>query len=225
MLGTLAPVKDVLQWIMVVIAAALIECARREYMRAEHVGRQQVQLLGAGVDFGGPSQGVNVDFQTKNIAGVELTQISGPKLVFRAEEEARRKKEEDAAKKSQQGEAAKKKQVQFAAGAGAEAGSLPSAPQPIGPGPSGNKDNYYSNGLKRSGTLNHMYESRVAGTDVAAATAGQSQRGPATRPQQQQESTAPPPPGKQDNYYGNGNGSAPGLKRSGTLNYMYESRV
>jgi hypothetical protein len=214
MLGTLAPVKDFLQWVMVVLAAALIECARREYIRAEVVRRQQVRMMGAGVDFGGPSQGTNVVFQTK-APGFELNEISGPKLTFRAEEEARRKKEEEEAKRREE----EKKQKRPLAPGGS---SLP--PQPIGPGAPGNKDNYYGNGmgLKRSGTLNYMYESRVAPGPGPVATEPAAPR-PAqtTAPKRPTQPVAPPPPGNKDNYYGN----ATGLKRSGTLNYMYESRI
>jgi hypothetical protein len=244
MLGTLAPVKDFLQWGMVALSIALIECARREYMRAEYFRRQQVQAMGAGVDFGGPSQGTDILFNTKS-AGVELKQISGPKLVFRAEEEARRRQEE-AEQKRKEAERKKKLQVQFAPD-GRDA-----LPLPVGPGAPGNKDNYYGNGmgLQRSNTLNYMYESRVGGAGGAggngAARAGNGPPpsapgamyesrvagadAPSTEPTAPQPArapskrlpTAPPPPGKSDNYYGN----AMGLKRSGTLNNnAYESRI
>ncbi|EXJ58542.1 hypothetical protein A1O7_05969 [Cladophialophora yegresii CBS 114405] len=214
MLGTLAPVKDFLQWVMVVLAIALIECARREYVRAEVVRRQQVRMMGAGVDFGGPSQGTNAVVPSK-IPGVELNDISGPKLVFRAEEEARRRKEEEEEKKRQEEEKRKKQLVTGGS-------SLP--PQPTGLGAPGNKDNYYGNGmgLKRTGTLNYMYESKVV-TGPGAVATGPAPPLPAQiiaskRPTQPM---APPAPGNTDNYYGN----AMGLKRSGTLNYMYESRI
>ncbi|ETI22496.1 hypothetical protein G647_06571 [Cladophialophora carrionii CBS 160.54] len=213
MLGTLAPVKDFLQWVMVVLAAALIECARREYVRAEVVRRQQVRMMGAGVDFGGRSQGANAVVQTKT-PGVELNEISGPQLIFRAEEEARRRQEEEERKQREE----EKRNKQLTTGGS----SLP--PQPTGQGVSGNKDNYYGNGmgLKRSGTLNYMYESRVATGPAAIATEPVAPRPAQTAaPKRSPQPVAPPPPGKTDNYYGN----ATGLKRSGTLNYMYESRI
>ena len=218
MLGTLATVKDILLWIMVVLAAALIECARREYMRAEHVRRQTAMTMGGGIDFGGPSQGVNVDLQTKNMATFELNAISGPKLVYREEEEARRKREEDERKQWEEEERRRKKPD-------VSVRPLPtllqSQPQPLGPGAPGNKDNYYGNGmgLKRSGTLNYMYESRVA-EPAAAPTVGpilSAPSGPKRPLAPIQE--VPGAPGNKDNYYGNGMG----LKRSGTVNY--ESRV
>ena len=208
MLGTLATVKDILQWVMVIISAALLECARRDYVRAEVVRRQQARMMGAGVDFGGPSQGVNMDFQNK-IPGVELTQISGPKLTFRAEEEARRREEEEVRIKQEK----EKKTVQFATG------PAPLPPQPTGPGAPGNRDNYYGNGmgLKRSGTLNYMYESRVAeGTGLVVVASELAAPAAPGRTASKQA-----PGGDRDNYYGN----ATGLKRSGTLNYMYESRI
>ncbi|EXJ68039.1 uncharacterized protein A1O5_08654 [Cladophialophora psammophila CBS 110553] len=159
MLGTLATVKDFLQWAMFVLAAGLIECARREWMRAEHVRGQQVRMMGAGIDFGGPGQAVgDVDFSRRPGgagAAVELSTISGPRLVFRAEEEeaARMREEEETRRKRLREEEERKKL--WAGGNG------PLPRQPTGPGAPGNKDNYYGNGLKRSGTLNHMYESRV----------------------------------------------------------------
>ncbi|KAJ9606782.1 hypothetical protein H2200_008791 [Cladophialophora chaetospira] len=213
MLSTLATVKDILQWVMVILSAALIECARREYIRAEVVRRQQARMMGAGIDFGGPSQGVDVDFQTK-APGVELNQISGPKLTFWAEEEARKRKEEEERKQQD----AQKKKVQFVTTAGQP------TPQPTGPGAPGNKDNYYGNGmgLKRSGTLNYMYESRVAGGTPPVTSEVNAPAAPERAASKREaQPAAPPPPGKADNYYGN----AMGLKRSNTLNYMYESRV
>ena len=212
MLGSLAPVKDILQWIMVVTAAALIECARREYMRAEQFRHQEFRMLGTGVDFGGPSQGVDMQFQTK-VPGVELTQISGPKLIFRAEEEARRREEEER-RKREEAETKKRQQknVQFTASSGL------TVPQPVGFGVPGDKDNYYGNGLKRSDTLNYMYESRVDAPQAPTNGSGRPQGG---KPRPQQQPTAPPPPGNKDNYYGN----AMGLARSNTLNYMYDTRV
>lgn len=210
MLGTLATVKDVMQWVMVALAVALIECARREYVLAERIRRQQMRMMGAGVDFGGPSQGANVDFQTK-MAGMELNEISGPKLVFRAEEEARKRKEEEERKKQEE-EGQKRKNT--------AAGGAPLPPQPIGPGVPGNKDNYYGNGmgLQRSGTLNYMYESRVGAGAAGGANSASPPRSKVPD-RQPSEPTAPPPPGNKDNYYGNGMG----LQRSGTVNY--ESRI
>ncbi|KIX95583.1 uncharacterized protein Z520_08703 [Fonsecaea multimorphosa CBS 102226] len=168
MLGTLAPVKDFLQWTMFALAAALIECARREWMRAEHVRAQQTRLMGAGVDFGGYGDGGGGgDFVKKTTpmaaaaaAGgvVELgnINISGPRLVFRAEEAARR--EQDEAKKRRQ-------QGANGGGRGDNNNGAPLPPAPVLPPTGKKKDNYYGNGmgLKRSGTttLNHMYESRV----------------------------------------------------------------
>ena len=209
-LGTLATVKDFLQWIMVILAFALIECARQEYKRAEKVRGQMLRT----VDFRKPSQGVDLDNPSKTLTTAQLNAISGPQLVYRAEEDARRKQEEEDEKRRQE-EAKTRKNLS------AGIGTLPSQPQPVGPGVPGNKDNYYGNGtvLKRSGNLNHMYESRVA----------EHRNPPSSRPEptpaQKQPlpseiaPTGPAASGSKDNYYGNGTI----LQRSGTVSY--ESRV
>lgn len=155
MLATLATAKDFLQWAMVVLAAVLVECARREYMRAEHVRREDVRMAGAGVDFGGGARaGAFPAVKSGGGAGgvvVELTQISGPRL-FRPEEEAR-EQERQRQRQHQQRKMETERDRPLP----------PQPPQPTGPGAPGNRDNYYGNGmgLKRSGTLNYMYESRV----------------------------------------------------------------
>ncbi|KIW32168.1 uncharacterized protein PV07_03733 [Cladophialophora immunda] len=170
MLGTLATVKDFLQWAMVALAAGLVECARREWMRAEHVRGLHVRTMGAGVDFGGYGGGEGENFPKKTTLGgaagaVELSNISGPRLVFRAEEEAaarQREREQEETRRRQEEEERKR---QWASGNG----PLPTTTRTTGNGvvaavpPPNKKDNYYGNGmgLKRSGTLNHMYESRV----------------------------------------------------------------
>lgn len=153
MLGTLATAKDFLQWGIVLLTILLIECARREYMRADHVRRDAFRQEGAGVDFGGPSRGVpDANYKTP---GVELATISGPRL-FRPGEDLATKEEELRWQQQAEVEENKKRQKQDASPV------VVAAPQPTGPGAPGNKDNYYGNGgLKRSGTLNHMYESRV----------------------------------------------------------------
>ncbi|KAL2402382.1 hypothetical protein ABEF95_008842 [Exophiala dermatitidis] len=57
MLAKLATVKDFMQWGMVLLTIALVECARREYIRASRVQQEMFRGAGAGVDFGGPSRG------------------------------------------------------------------------------------------------------------------------------------------------------------------------
>ncbi|OAP60589.1 hypothetical protein AYL99_05591 [Fonsecaea erecta] len=172
MLGTLATVKDLLQWVMFVLAAVLVECARREWMRAEHVRSQQVRLMGAGVDFGGGARaadGFDSDFSKKPIGGggrgVELTNISGPRLVFRAEEEAAAAAAAAEAAAKQQQRAREQERGQGESRRHDKPLPPPQRPQPTVLPSSKKKDNYYGNGmaLQRSGTvtLNHMYESRV----------------------------------------------------------------
>ena len=134
MLATLATVKDFTQWIMVLMTMVLIECARREYMRAEHVRSEAFRR-----------EGTDVEAITLTVA-----KISGPRLLT-AEEIAtqqRLKEEEEARKKKEEQD----RQTR-----------LNAPPQPRGPGAPGTRDNYYGNGmgLKRSNTLNYMYESRI----------------------------------------------------------------
>ena len=78
--------------------------------------------------------------------------ISGPRLLKPEEVAAR-----EAAQAKEEDEKRKKKEQQRT-----DAGPK-LAPLPAGPGAPGNRDNYYGNGmgLKRSNTLNYMYESRV----------------------------------------------------------------
>jgi len=121
------------------LALGLVECARRESMRAGRAQRDMWRREGAGVDFGGPaegSQGWKAPESTA-VTTVELAAISGPKLLYRAEE--RQKAETPNANRPP-----------------------PPAPPSMNPGAPANSygGNAVSN-LKRSGTLNHMYESRV----------------------------------------------------------------
>ncbi|KAJ9503387.1 hypothetical protein LTR99_006751 [Exophiala xenobiotica] len=144
MLGTLATVKDFMQWVMVVLTILLIECARREYRRAEHVRRDMFQRAGLGVDLGGPRG------DAKAPAQVPLSNISGPRILTPEEIAARQK--------AQQEEEERKKKA-------AEQRRM-AAQLPSGPGVPVNKpDNYYGNGmapgLKRTKTLNYMYDTRV----------------------------------------------------------------
>ncbi|KAK4944435.1 hypothetical protein LTR10_016109 [Elasticomyces elasticus] len=136
MLATLATVKDFTQWMMVLITISLIECARREYMRAEHVRSEAFRR-----------EGTDLDVEAINLT---VAKISGPRLLTAEEIAAQQqlKDEEEARKQKEEQE----RQVRM------------NAPrQPMGPGVPGNTDNYYGNGmtLKRSGTLNYMYESRI----------------------------------------------------------------
>ncbi|OAG41682.1 hypothetical protein AYO21_04146 [Fonsecaea monophora] len=172
MLGTLATVKDFLQWAMFALAAGLVECARREWMRAELVRGQHVRMMGAGVDFGGAGGGGgknnnNSPFSKNPVNGVvELSTvtISGPRLVFRAEEaEAAKQRERDAAEARRRDEDEDRKR-RWASGVGPLPPPIPPKnSSSAGANNSKKKDNVYANGmgLKRSGTLNHMYESRV----------------------------------------------------------------
>ncbi|KIX08103.1 uncharacterized protein Z518_02759 [Rhinocladiella mackenziei CBS 650.93] len=153
MLGTLATVKDFMQWVMVAMAILLIECARREYMRANRVQREAFRQAGAGIDFGGPSRGGDFKmpgFTNGTVIELNNLNISGPRL-FRPEEEF-------ANKQAQGGQRMNEEENKGAPDTGPR---LP--PGPVGPGVPGNRDNYYGNGmgLKRSNTLNYMYESRV----------------------------------------------------------------
>ncbi|KIW10593.1 hypothetical protein PV08_11557 [Exophiala spinifera] len=148
MLGTLATVKDFMQWVMVLFTIALIECARRESRSAEHARRELFRRAGTGVDFGGPRG------DAKGSNQVPLTvigsNISGPRILTPAEIAAqqRQQQEEEDRKKKQAEE--RRKQAQL----------------PAGPGVPDNKpDNYYGNGmgngLKRTKTLNYMYDTRI----------------------------------------------------------------
>jgi hypothetical protein len=144
MLGTLATIKDFMQWVMVVLTILLIECARREYRRAEHVRRDMFQRAGLGVDLGGPRG------DAKALAQVPLSNISGPRILTPEEIAAQQKAELE--------EEERKKKV-------AEQRRM-AAQLPSGPGVPVNKpDNYYGNGmapgLKRTKTLNYMYDTRV----------------------------------------------------------------
>lgn len=149
MLGKLATAKDILQWGMVGLTVALIEIARREWMRAERVRSETLRAQGAGIDFGGERR--QIDLKT----GVELVgmQISGPQPIQPASVQQPLPESEAKHKRSGQGSLG-------------EPGP-PIPRQPEGPGvPDGkNTDNYYGNGmkagLKRTGTLNYMYDTRV----------------------------------------------------------------
>jgi hypothetical protein len=197
MLGTLATVKDILQWVMFGISLMLIECGRREYVRAQYVANATIKLLGAGVDFGGPSQGTaGFNLPSKEAA------ISGPQLVYRAEEEARRKAEEAQRRQADEERRRKNGLIPHFATTGPNPQSLP-----IGPGAPGTKDNYYGNGmLKRSNTLNYMYDTRVAGPDGTKTSTPTDAGQPSPPP-------PPPPAGGKDNVYGN----ATTLRRGGSL--------
>lgn len=148
MLGTLATVKDFMQWVMVLLTIMLIECARREYRSAEHVRREIFRRAGTGLDFGGP-RGV-----AKGSDQVPLTaignSISGPRILTAAEVAAQQRfQQEEEDRKKEHAEQ-----------------QLEQAQLPSGPGVPGNKpDNYYGNGmgngLKRTKTLNHMYDTRT----------------------------------------------------------------
>ena len=150
MLAKLATAKDILQWVMVGLTVALIEIARREWMRAERVRTETYRAQGAGIDFGGERRPIN--FKT----GVELVgiQISGPQPI-RPPSVQEPPPPESESKHNRKGQ-----------GSLGEPGP-PIPRQPEGPGvPVGkNTDNYYGNGmkaaLKRSGTLNYMYDTRV----------------------------------------------------------------
>ncbi|KAJ9612713.1 hypothetical protein H2204_014970 [Knufia peltigerae] len=148
MLGTLATVKDFMQWVMVLLTIMLIECARREYRSAERIRREMTRRAGTGVDFGGPRGAV------KGSNSISLTaignSISGPRILTAAEIAAqqRMQQEEEDRKKNQAEQQLKQVQLQN------------------GPGVPNNKpDNYYGNGmgngLKRTKTLNHMYDTRT----------------------------------------------------------------
>jgi hypothetical protein len=197
MLGTLATVKDILQWVMFGTSLLLIECGRREYMRAQYVANATIKLLGVGVDFGGPSQGTTgFNLPSKEAA------ISGPQLVYRAEEEARRKAEEAQRRKADEERRRKNGLIPHFATTRPNPQSLP-----VGPGAPGNTDNYYGNGmLKRSNTLNYMYDTRVAGQDGAKTSAPAETRQPPPAP-------PPLPASGKDNVYGN----ATTLQRSGSF--------
>ncbi|KAI1629497.1 hypothetical protein EDD37DRAFT_604382 [Exophiala viscosa] len=133
-LATLATVKDFTQWIMVLMTMFLIECARREYTCAEHVRSEAFRREGTDVE------------------AIDLTvaKISGPRLLTPEEiaTQQRLKDEEEAEKQKEEQD---------------RRARMNAPRQPMGPGVPGNTDNYYGNGmtLKRSNTLNYMYESRI----------------------------------------------------------------
>lgn len=155
MLGTLATAKDFTQWVMVGLTLALLECARREYRRAERIRRDAHRDEGAGVDLGGPRQG---GFKAPAAVGaVELSTISAPKLgAWNAEEQTwppsappqkqRRSRREIVTKRRDDGPALPPLPTDLASRTTTQ-GAAPSRGQ--------------HTGLKRSGTLNYMYESRV----------------------------------------------------------------
>lgn len=150
MLGKLAIAKDILQWGMVGLTVALIEIARREWMRAERARSETLRAQGAGIDFGGERR--QIELKT----GVELVgmQISGPQPIKPAS--VQQPLDESEAKRKRNGQ-----------GSSLGEPGPPIPRQPEGPGvPDGkNTDNYYGNGmkaaLKRSGTLNYMYDTRL----------------------------------------------------------------
>jgi hypothetical protein len=148
MLGTLATVKDFLQWGMVAITVALIEIARREWMRAERVRTEALRSQGAGIDFGGERRQINLKGGVVEMGKME---ISGPRYISPEELQAAAQPEPN---KNRRG------------GSLGEPGP-PIPKQPEGPGvpENQNSDNYYGNGMKvgltRKPTLNYMYESRI----------------------------------------------------------------
>ncbi len=149
MLGTLAAVKDFTQWLVVLpLAAALVECARREYMRANRVRRDVLRRQGAGVDLGGWGETTSggggggggqgwIPSKAPEITTAELDPIGRPKPMFRSDgTRLTRLEEEQQQQQQQQHKTSGQPNNTYI---GNNAGSTP----------------------KRSGTLNHMYESRI----------------------------------------------------------------
>ncbi|EXJ85275.1 hypothetical protein A1O3_05950 [Capronia epimyces CBS 606.96] len=225
MLGTLATVKDFLQWAMVLLTILLLECARREYVRAARAKHAVVHAAGAGVDFGGPSRGFGVpvpDWKTPGVA-VELSTItiSGPESgqglgqgtgprPFGLDPHGRRPQEPP----QQPGPVRDDESRQTGRGR-------------TQPGPEPHQQPKPS--LRRTPTQTQP-QIQVPG-QVPGQVSGQvpgRKRLPPLLP------IAPVATGSRDNNYGNndaemgigtGTGTGTGLKRTGTLNYMYESRV
>ena len=156
MLGTLATVKDFLQWGMVALTVALIEIARREYMRAERARSEALRRQGAGIDFGGERRQINM--KTGGFVEMGKMEISGPRYISPEEQAA-------AAAAAAAAAEAEAKKRQKGGNLGEPGPPIPR--QPEGPGVPENKnsDNYYGNGMKtgltRKPTLNYMYESRL----------------------------------------------------------------
>ena len=148
MLSTLATVKDFLQWLMVALTVALVEIARREWMRAEHVRSESLRGQGAGVDFGGERR--QLDLKGGPVE-MSTMQISGPRFIPPEELQP----------------APKPMPGRNGSGGPADEPGPPVPRQPEGPGvpDKQNSDNYYGNGMKtglsRKPTLNYMYESRI----------------------------------------------------------------
>lgn len=147
MLGTLATVKDFLQWVMVAITIALFEIARREWMRAERARSEAFRRQGAGVDFGGERRQVNADGGFLEMGKLE---ISGPRFIPPEEIQA-----------AAEAEAQKKRKADSL---GEPGPPIPKQPEGTGVPANQKSDNYYGNGMKmgltRKPTLNYMYESR-----------------------------------------------------------------
>lgn len=141
MLATLATVKDFTQWTMVLTTIFLVECARREHMHAEQIRTQLTQRGDTGVDFV-VSQRPDI-----GLAAGALSKISGPRLVTMEDGAMQQRLQGNGDVKHEQD----RRQMVHA------------PPQPMAPDASGTTDNHYGNRmtLKRSGNLNHMYESRT----------------------------------------------------------------
>ncbi|EXJ86088.1 hypothetical protein A1O1_06457 [Capronia coronata CBS 617.96] len=185
MLGTLATVKDVLEWGMVLLTILLIECARREYMRAVQVQHEAFLGAGAGVDFGGRSRGFDGADSKKPGVAVELSavEMSGPKPVTSDGQDQGQGQEQgqaDAQMLQSRRDELEHRGMQKVMPHVQERENKwlrlqqPEQPflsqqtwsrAPIQPQIqdwSDGKDNgTTSTGLQRNGTLNHMYESRV----------------------------------------------------------------
>lgn len=206
MLGTLATVKDFLEWGVVLLTILLIECARREYMRAMQIQQDMLRGVGAGVDFGGPSRGVEfggTNSKMPDVQAVEMStiEISGPWPTSLGGSEEQRQRQEN----SGRGDDGRVRQE--LAGYQAEWQKEQDRTQP------------------QQG--DQLPQRARSGSGAQGRTGGPNETRLPSIPERPGGSV----PGFKDAYRGNGaargpdTGSATGLKRTGTLNHMYESRV
>ncbi|KAL2430476.1 hypothetical protein ABEF95_008594 [Exophiala dermatitidis] len=216
MLAKLATVKDFMQWGMVLLTIALVECARREYIRASRVQQEMFRGTGAGVDFGGPSRGAPPEVK---MSGVQATTVElGTFTAGRQQLDNNTEERQFVARPM-----STRIQAQLPPPPGppqrmlsqSRGSQLQNAPVSLARGPSQSRHNREQVPAAQLGTKGPSVSETglpALAEEVPRPARMQGNKNSYVYDQNQNQRTGPVAP-------------TGGLKRTGTLNHMYESRV